>query len=121
MSHHENLPYLKHIIDAINDTEESVKNLSKTDFKNSKDIKDAAVRRIEIIGEAAKNISDELKKIYPEIEWKKIMGARDVMIHAYFNVDLDVVWDIIKKDLPILKKQILKIKDDLGLNHKNQI
>ncbi len=109
MTRHEDVPYLKHILDAINDIEHSIKNLSRTEFKDNKDVKDATVRRIEIIGEAVKNISLELKKKYPHIEWKKIAGSRDVMIHAYFNVDLDIVWDIVKKDVPALQKQIKHI------------
>jgi len=114
MSSHEDLPYLKHILDAIDDIETSVKKLSKKEFKRIKDTKDATVRRIEIIGEAAKNVSNELKKKHPEIEWAKIAGARDVMIHAYFKVDLDIVWNIIKKDLPDLKKKIKTILEKKG-------
>jgi uncharacterized protein with HEPN domain len=106
---HENLPYLKHVLDAIADIERSTKKLSKEEFKGHKDIRDATVRRIEIIGEAVKNISSDLRQKHPEIEWAKIAGTRDIMIHAYFNVDLDIVWNIIKKDLPKLKKQISRI------------
>lgn len=106
MSNHKDLPYLKHILDAINNIENSVKNLSKEEFKKSEDAKDSNVRRIEVIGEAVKNISKETKNKYPEIEWRKIAGTRDIMIHAYFNVDLDITWDIIKKGLPDLKKKI---------------
>lgn len=113
MSSHENLPYIMHILDSISDIDDSICDMSKKEFKESKDVKDAVVRRLEVIGEAAKNISKDLKEDYPEIEWKKIAGTRDVMIHAYFSVDLDIVWEIITKDLPILKKQILKIKQDL--------
>ncbi|MBW2975956.1 DUF86 domain-containing protein [Candidatus Woesearchaeota archaeon] len=109
MSKHENLPYLKHIVDAIMDIEGSVKKLSKEEFKRSKDTKDAAIRRIEIIGEAVKNISKELKEKHPEVEWAKIAGTRDIMIHAYFSVDLDIVWSIVKKDLPALKRKIKAI------------
>ncbi len=110
---YKDIPYIKHILDAINDIESSTKDLSKKDFKKSKDVKDAAVRRIEIIGEAVKNISKETKNKYPEIEWKKISGTRDIMIHAYFNIDLDVTWGIITKDIPKLKKDISKIKKEL--------
>ena len=88
MSVHSNNIYLIHILTAIEDVENSSKKLSKSKFKENKDVKDATVRRIEIIGEAVKNISKELKDKQPEIEWKKIAGARDVMVHAYFNVDL---------------------------------
>ncbi len=114
MSNHEDLPYLKHIFDAINSIENSVKNLSKDEFKKIEDIKDSNVRRIEIIGEAVKNISKETRNKYPEIEWTKIAGTRDIMIHAYFNVDLDITWDIIKKDLPDLKKKIERILKEIS-------
>ena len=106
MRHHKNLPYLKYILDAVSDIEDSTKNLSKDEFKKNKDVKDATVRRIEIIGEAVKNISKEFKQQHPEVEWAKIAGTRDIMIHAYFSVDLDIVWDIAKKDLPNLKTKI---------------
>ena len=118
MSKHENLPYLKHIMDAISDIENSVKNLSKGKFKRNKDTRDATVRRIEIIGEAVKNISKELKDKHPEIEWARIAGTRDIMIHAYFSVDLDIVWDIVKKDLPELKKKIKAILEGEIVNKK---
>lgn len=112
MKCHENLPYLKHVLDAIADIEGSVKKLSKEEFKRSKDIKDATVRRIEIIGEAVKNISKEFKQKHPEIEWAKIAGTRDIMIHAYFSVDLDIVWNIVKKDLPDLKEKVKAILEE---------
>lgn len=112
MSHHDDLPYLKHIRDAIDDIEVSVRSISKEEFKNSKDTKDAIIRRIQVIGEATKNISKELKEKYSDIEWSKIAGTRDIIVHAYFNVDLDIVWDIIQKDMPDLKEKIKKVIDE---------
>ena len=67
MTRHENIPYLKHILDAVDDIEDSVKNLSKKEFEKAKDARDASIRRIEVIGEAVKNISKELKECYPEV------------------------------------------------------
>ncbi len=113
MNDNDNIFYLIHILEAINDIEESTKNISKEKFEKSKDKKDAIIRRIEVIGEAVKNISVSTRDKYSEIEWKKIAGTRDRIIHSYFDVDLDIVWDIIKKELPILKKKILDIKKDL--------
>lgn len=101
--------FLKHIIDSIDDIENSTKNLTKKEFKANKDIIDATIRRIEIIGEAVKNISDKLKKKYPDIEWKKIAGTRDILIHAYFSVDLELIWDIIQKDLKKLRRNVQDI------------
>jgi len=113
MTNHKNLPYINHILDAIKDVEESLKDITKDQFIKNKDVKEANIRRIEIIGEAVKNISQSLKDEHKEIEWTKIAGTRDKMIHNYFGVNLDIIWDIIKKDLPKLKKQIEKIKKDL--------
>lgn len=64
-------------------------------------------------GEAVKNISEDIKDKYKKIEWRKIAGMRDVIIHSYFRVDLDAVWNVIKKDLSMLKKQMNLIKRDL--------
>ena len=101
--------YLKHVLESISEIENSLKVISKEEFKKNKDKQDATLRRIEVVGEAVKNVSDELKREHSEIEWKKIAGARDVLIHAYFSVDLDLVWKIIEKDLPELKEKIKKI------------
>ena len=113
MTNKEDLVFIKHVLGAINDVKFSIKGLSKDNFIGSKDLKDATIRRIEIIGEAVKNISENTKNKYPKIEWKKIVGTRDRLIHAYFSVDLDITWDIIKNNLPVLEKQLLKIKEEL--------
>ncbi|MEK6913093.1 MAG: DUF86 domain-containing protein [Nanoarchaeota archaeon] len=105
----ESLIFVKHILEAITDTEESTKNLSKKEFKENKDIKDATIRRLEIIGEAVKNIPDSFKDKYPKILWKDIAGMRDKLMHHYFGVDLEIVWKVIKEDLPDLKNKIEKI------------
>jgi uncharacterized protein with HEPN domain len=118
MSKRDDLVFIKHILDAINDIEESINGLSKQEFIDDKDIKDATIRRIEIIGEAVKNISPNTKNKYPGIEWKQIAGTRDKMIHHYFSVDLDITWGIIKKDIPELRNQILKIEKDLEGKNK---
>ena len=96
--------FLEDIIENIELIEKSAK--SKNKLLKDKDIRDATVRRLEVIGEAAKNIPEDFREKYPEVKWKGMTGTRDLIIHAYFNVQLDVVWDIIKKDLPILKKQV---------------
>ena len=77
-------------------------------------LQDSVVRRIEIIGEAAKNIPNPFKKEHPKVAWKEIVGVRDVLIHHYFGSDLNILWEIIKKDIPMLKKQILEIKKSLS-------
>jgi len=105
--------FVKHILDAIKDIETSTNLMSKEKFLKSNDVKDACIRRLEIIGEAVKNISQEIKIKYSFIEWKKIAGTRDRVIHSYFSVDLDIVWDIITKELHLLKKQMEEIEKEL--------
>ena len=106
MTKHESLPYLEHIKDAIKDIESFTNGLTKEKFLKNKLRKSAVIRQLEIIGEASKNIPENFREKYEEIEWKKMTGTRDKISHHYFGVDLNTVWDIVKKDLPDLKKKI---------------
>jgi len=101
--------FFRHILEAIERIEEFTKDFSKEEFMKSVKTQDAVIRRLEIIGEAAGNISNKIKNKYEEIPWKKIIGMRNILIHHYFGVDLDTVWVVIKKDLPKLKQKIKKI------------
>ena len=105
--------FIEHILDSINAIEEFSKNMNKEKLTSDRLRQSAIVREIEIIGGAVKNISESLKNKHPEIKWKEIAGTRDKMIHHYFGVDLNIVWDIIKINLPDLKDKILKIKKEL--------
>lgn len=105
--------FLEHIIESIREIERNIKNMTKDQFLDSVTIQDAVVRRLEIIGEAAKNLPTSFKNKYPEIPWKKIAGLRDFLIHQYFGVNLDLVWKIANKDIPKLKRQILEILESL--------
>lgn len=97
------------MLDEMAKIENSVKNLSTGDFKKDVDIQDAVIRRIEVIGEAAKNLSGEFRREHKEVPWSKITGTRDKLIHHYFGVDLDLTWKIVKKEIPDLKKKLESI------------
>ena len=97
--------YLLHIYDAIVDIERYTDG-GRKDFFAEKIIQDAVIRNLEIIGEAVKNISHQTRKKNPDIPWKRIAGLRDILIHQYFSVDLETVWLVVEKRLPLFLKQI---------------
>ena len=103
--------YLQDIWESISAIEEYAQLLSEDEFYSNRLVQDAIVRRLEIIGEAAKNIDDNFRDRYPQIPWKKIAGMRDVIAHEYFGVRLDRVWDVVRKDLPDLKEKIMFIME----------
>jgi len=101
--------YVSHIRDAIALIEEFTINIDKKGLEKSKLIQSAVFRQIEIMGEASKNVSSEFRKKHENIPWSKIAGMRDMLIHQYFSVDTEKVWDVIRNDLPKLKTDIQKI------------
>lgn len=104
--------FLKHILECINLIEEYSKNLSKEDFKDKIEIQDAIIRRLEIIGEAARNLPEEFKDNYSDIQWRQIIAARNILAHFYFGIDLNTIWNIVKNDLPKLKEQVGSMLED---------
>ncbi|MFA4952916.1 MAG: DUF86 domain-containing protein [Candidatus Pacearchaeota archaeon] len=105
--------FLDHIIENIVDIESFIKGINKKDFLKNKEKQNAVIRSLEIIGEAVKNLPQNITNKYPNIPWKEIAGTRDRITHHYFKVDLDIIWDIIKQDIPKLKQEILKVRKDL--------
>jgi len=97
---------LNHILDAIADVQSYVKNLSFEEFESNSMVFNACLNQLTTIGEAANHLSEELKTIVSNIGWKEIIDLRNVLIHEYFGIDLKIVWDIVKTDLPILNKHI---------------
>lgn len=102
--------YLKHILDAIKRIEKYLPaDMNPQLFNKTPLIQDGVIRQIEIIGEAAKGLSEKIKGRHPEIPWKDIVGMRNKLIHDYFGVDMDAVFDTVKKNIPDLKKGIKTI------------
>jgi len=105
--------FLDDILGAIEKIDRYMAALSEEEFKEADIVVDAVLRNLEVIGEAARNIPDNLRQQYSHIPWQRIVGLRNVVIHAYFNVDLNIIWQIIKANLPAVKEDIAKMRDDL--------
>jgi len=89
--------FINHVKECVEHIEKFTKKISKKDFKNSVLIQDTVVRKLEIIGEATKNIPQKLKNNFTNIRWRYIAGLRNILIHEYFDIDLEIIWKIIKK------------------------
>jgi len=100
--------YLLHILDAIEKIEKYIGSVEFDEFSQNDMMIDAVVREFEIIGEATRNLSDKFQEVHFEIPWYKIKAMRNVLIHEYFGVNLKVVWDTCKSDMPVLKTFIKK-------------
>lgn len=105
--------FIEHILECLERIEEYTEGITKEDFINSVQLQDAVIRRIEIIGEAVKNLPMETKNKYSNIPWKEIAGMRDVLIHGYFGVDLELTWNVVEKEVQKLKDSMRRVKKDL--------
>ena len=104
---------LQHILDAIIEIETYTLNTDFSDFSKNSMMKFACIKQMEIIGEAGNHVSDENKAKFTNIEWAQLIGMRNVFVHEYFGVDPNLVWEIIKGDLPGLKEKIIEILNSI--------
>ena len=105
----EPLEYLRHILAETEYILESSAALSKEEFLGSETLRRAVVRSLEVIGEAGKKVPQTFREQYPQVDWRAMTGMRDRLIHGYFGVDYDLVWDVVKHKIPELKRQIEEI------------
>ena len=108
--------YLRHILDAVERIASYVQGVSTGQFLSNNLLQDGVVRQLEIIGEASRNLSADFRQTHTEVPWSQIIALRNRVIHAYFDVNLRVVWEIVRDDLPPLKQQVKRIlaKMDMG-------
>lgn len=105
--------YLNDILEMVENIWNFTKNMSYEDLERDKKTLYAVIRCLEVLGEAVKKIPKYIKEEYPEIPWQEIAGIRDKLIHEYFGVDIEIVWDTIDEDLSPLKVAVTKIINDL--------
>lgn len=114
--------FLTHIFESIIAIEKYTESFTESQFLKNMQLQDAVMRRLEIIGEAVKNLPTDLKNKYPKVPWKKIAGTRDILIHEYFGTDIGLIWKVIKKELSQLKKETEKmIKDHEIIMNKEHL
>lgn len=104
--------YLQHAIEAIDAITSYTTDGEQAFFSDAK-TQDAVIRNIEVIGQAAKGISEQTRAREPDVPWRQIAGMRDKLIHEYFGVDLALVWDVVSRDLPDLRPRLQRLAETL--------
>ena len=112
--------FFEDTIDAMNKIESYIKDLDYDSFSQNNMIIDAVVRNLEIIGEAVKNIPDNIIDKYPDIPWKRMIGLRNIVIHTYFGIDLENIWKIVTENIPDVKPKIIEILNNLKDEENNE-
>lgn len=107
--------YLLDILEAITRVQGYVEGMDRPSFEADQRTVDAVLRNLEIVGEAAKRVPEEIRARSQKTEWRKIAGMRDMLAQAYFEVDLEIVWDVIANKLPGFREDVEKLAEDLDL------
>ena len=106
MSKRDHRLFLADMLEAIEKIERYTHGLNREDLWQDDLVADAVVRNIEVIGEAARHVPEALRAAHPEIDWRRVVGLRNVVVHEYFAIDMDVVWVVVEKHLPQLKRVV---------------
>ncbi|CAD6493581.1 MAG: hypothetical protein CHKLHMKO_00506 [Candidatus Argoarchaeum ethanivorans] len=101
--------FIEDILTCIEKIERYTSNDSFEEFRGNDMAVDAVIRNFEIIGEAVKKIPEKIRLKYADVEWKEAAGFRDILIHDYFGIDLEAVWDTVRNNIPSFKKQVVKV------------
>jgi uncharacterized protein with HEPN domain len=101
--------HLEDILEAIAKIKTYVHGMSKQDFLKDEKTQDAVIRNLEVIGEAARGVPEQIRGTYPDVEWRKMTGLRNILIHHYFGIDLELIWDVAENKLDALEAQIRAI------------
>ena len=105
--------YINDILNSISEVEDFARGMNYASFVRDRRTVNAVIRSLEVMGEAAKRIPEEIRRKYPDIPWKLMAGMRDKLIHEYAGVDLETVWDVIIEELPPLKPLLEKLSGEL--------
>jgi uncharacterized protein with HEPN domain len=109
----DDLVALRHILEAIIHIEQYA-SVGYEEYLRHEHWYDSIARRLEIIGEATKQLGEECRALAPEVQWKRVAGLRDVLIHRYWEVDEEQIWKIVERDLPTLKQAVIRLINALG-------
>ncbi|MDQ0220654.1 DUF86 domain-containing protein [Peribacillus cavernae] len=109
--------FLEEIFIAAEKVEKYTKGLSYDDFLDNDLVSDAVIKNVLVIGEASKNIPEEVRQANPHIEWRKMAGMRDMMIHGYFSINYRIVWDVVTNKIPSIKQQVEQLLKENNQNN----
>jgi len=101
--------YLEDMLDSMKRIQTYIEGLDYEEFHKNSLVSDAVIRNFEVLGEASKNVPEEIKAKYPDIPWKEMYGLRNLVTHAYFGVDYEILWEIAKNHLPANRTELKKI------------